>query len=221
MARITEITLSTGGDCFEQYCVYRMQLCQMAWNCWECIGEIGIIWNDIQWIGLEDVGSSLCPDKTLGLWIGWTWFFVNQDVTSNVKNQPKKVTEIITAVVWMSAWRLCSGCFNPQCRSAVYWKNLDKEGAAAAAEHDITISLPLIFPVRFLSLTPPEFPCPSFIPYSNSFFLKLWHHPVWAVVALLSSASRWQLWLMERGCCWKNPCTHRMRSSFWKTYSHS
>lgn len=30
MARITEITLSTGGDCSEQYCVYRMQLCQMA-----------------------------------------------------------------------------------------------------------------------------------------------------------------------------------------------
>lgn len=124
--------------------------------------------------------------------------------------QPTKVLKITMPVISMSARWLCSGCFNPQCRPAVYWKTLDKDGAAAAAaaEHDIIISLPLMFPVRFLSLTPPEFPCPAFIRCSNSFFLKLWHHPVWAVVALLSLTSRWQLWLMESGCCWKNASPH-------------
>lgn len=36
-----------------------------------------------------------------------------------------------------------------------------------------------------------------------SFFLKLWHHLVWDVVAVLMLASRWQPWLMGRAFYWK------------------
>lgn len=74
--------------------VYRMQLSQMAWNCWECIGEIGIVWNDKDWIGLKDVVSSFWPDWTWGLWVGWTLLFVNQNVMSFSK---KKLLKIMTS----------------------------------------------------------------------------------------------------------------------------
>lgn len=44
--------------------LYTMPLSQMAWNCWECIAEIEIVWNDKDWIGLKDVASSLKLNST-------------------------------------------------------------------------------------------------------------------------------------------------------------
>lgn len=107
----TEITLGTGRFILNGI-VFGMQLSWIAWNLWECIGEI--VWNDEDWIGLKDVVSCLWPNWTWGLSVGCTLLFVSKNVMSFLKKTGFKKND----VMWMSHWYICSvSLSNPQRQS--------------------------------------------------------------------------------------------------------
>lgn len=113
--------------------------------------------------------------------------------------------------MWMSDWYLRVVCRSyPQCRSAEFNGRVWTKTACTAPHASMTSpSLPPSYLSCLFSLSHPlHSPVPLSSPSPTlSFFLKLWHHLVWDVVAVLVFASRWQPWLIERALWWKKKYT--------------
>lgn len=116
-------------------------------------------------------------------------------------------------IIWMSDWKVC--VLSVVLIRSVDLQSLMKECGQRQSSHCSENMTSPSLPPSLLSCLPGfslSHPLYSSVPLSSpsptlSFFLKLWHHLVWDVVAVLALASRWQPCLMERAFCWKKKCT--------------